>query len=712
MGMKTFDKGWWSKILTEQVLDEIKINKPKDFLSIEEIDKLIPEEPTRHHAMKLDVLFNKYNLDFDGQIDIDQYNKLSTQEKKSLHKELVELDEKYTLEEIKVNKPKKVEKWEIAKNKLAKLRDEGNKDTKEWWLAQIMYYEGMIEKNGDTNGYYSSQINYNKEQIHNLEAINNPNWVVENEEPNNLYDEFVQFVEQKLKLSDLKQYINLTQDKSDTETFAHFNPETNEIVVYVKDRINGDWMRSLAHECVHYKQNQDGVLTPESGKTGHKHENEANSTAGVIMREFGKKHPEIFTTKHEEQLDEIKINIPAHKPLTFIIEDPGIHWGYLTSKKFNGRVDASINKISKVIIIYRINHIIDEVADYLKQFGTIDEDNTLIIPFDKVNMPDELYEIKINKPMGHIQIDKRDKVDSPYYNPKAHVVKMNNKDNFTLHKHKNYYSLYPSYKTESPKFEKIKEYLKSKGIHFKEVSKTPGLSNVQINHKFFTSSLEEIKINKPGLESQLYPEWVKITNEYGDNEFPNSWEDLIEYQKNNFLEFVKLCKKYPKANKTDIQNIIWTDGNSFDEFEWEDEKSARVIYDKEEQELQHRLKMGRPNNINETFSKDWWGKTLFNEIKINKPANLNFKDPKIVKGTLKKDWKHLREGNNICLLDIGQYYTFIPTHPKNTLKLFDKKVIEIITDPKKLIKLRCPEKDDNWVDMLKLIEKNGIEYIK
>ena len=26
--MKTFDKDWWSKILTEQVIDEIKINKP------------------------------------------------------------------------------------------------------------------------------------------------------------------------------------------------------------------------------------------------------------------------------------------------------------------------------------------------------------------------------------------------------------------------------------------------------------------------------------------------------------------------------------------------------------------------------------------------------------------------------------------------------------------------------------------------------------
>lgn len=79
------------------------------------------------------------------------------------------------------------------------------------------------------------------------------------------------------------------------QTTASFNPNNNEIWIYVKNRnMLADPMRSLAHEIRHLKQNIDGVIIPTSGDDGSPHENEAHSFSGLMIRLFGKMHPEIF----------------------------------------------------------------------------------------------------------------------------------------------------------------------------------------------------------------------------------------------------------------------------------------------------------------------------------------------------------------------------------------------------------------------------------
>jgi hypothetical protein len=56
-----------------------------------------------------------------------------------------------------------------------------------------------------------------------------------------------------------------------------------------------DVCRTLAHELVHYKQDLDKQLEDDdAGATGSPQENEANAEAAVIMRNWGKKHPELF----------------------------------------------------------------------------------------------------------------------------------------------------------------------------------------------------------------------------------------------------------------------------------------------------------------------------------------------------------------------------------------------------------------------------------
>ena len=44
---------------------------------------------------------------------------------------------------------------------------------------------------------------------------------------------------------------------------GHYDPETEEIVIYAQDRHPKDILRSLAHELIHHVQKFEGMLTPD-----------------------------------------------------------------------------------------------------------------------------------------------------------------------------------------------------------------------------------------------------------------------------------------------------------------------------------------------------------------------------------------------------------------------------------------------------------------
>ena len=75
-----------------------------------------------------------------------------------------------------------------------------------------------------------------------------------------------------------------------------YNIKDNEVKVLGKNRSLADIIRSIAHELVHHKQNQNGELSgnAEEGADGSPIENEANAKAGEIVRKFGKIKPEIY----------------------------------------------------------------------------------------------------------------------------------------------------------------------------------------------------------------------------------------------------------------------------------------------------------------------------------------------------------------------------------------------------------------------------------
>ena len=88
-----------------------------------------------------------------------------------------------------------------------------------------------------------------------------------------------------------------SDDHSSQPSFGGYSPSTKELVVVSKNRHPMDIFRTVAHELVHHKQNENGLLSgnvEEAGKTGSAIENEANSEAGKVMRYFGKDNPFYF----------------------------------------------------------------------------------------------------------------------------------------------------------------------------------------------------------------------------------------------------------------------------------------------------------------------------------------------------------------------------------------------------------------------------------
>jgi Zn-dependent peptidase ImmA (M78 family) len=75
-------------------------------------------------------------------------------------------------------------------------------------------------------------------------------------------------------------------------SFGAFDPEAKVIYVVKDNRHIADVLRTLAHELVHMKQRQ--TKNHLDGSDGSKDENEANAKAGILLRKFLKKYPEIL----------------------------------------------------------------------------------------------------------------------------------------------------------------------------------------------------------------------------------------------------------------------------------------------------------------------------------------------------------------------------------------------------------------------------------
>lgn len=96
--------------------------------------------------------------------------------------------------------------------------------------------------------------------------------------------------------------INSPTYSQENSSFGGYMPSEEKILVVVHNRNMADILRTLAHELVHHMQNRRGELDQYSGEDGSPIENEANATAGIIMRKFGRENPQIFEGKINERI--------------------------------------------------------------------------------------------------------------------------------------------------------------------------------------------------------------------------------------------------------------------------------------------------------------------------------------------------------------------------------------------------------------------------
>jgi len=109
--------------------------------------------------------------------------------------------------------------------------------------------------------------------------------------------EFVKYAIKNLEIQKPPRNLTFSYDNAaakEKRSFGYFDPNDNKIWVYCKNRNMADILRTLAHELVHRKQDEEGRINYESGKTGSDIENEANAKAGILLRDFGKQHEEIY----------------------------------------------------------------------------------------------------------------------------------------------------------------------------------------------------------------------------------------------------------------------------------------------------------------------------------------------------------------------------------------------------------------------------------
>ena len=139
-----------------------------------------------------------------------------------------------------------------------------------------------------------------------------------------LVKEFIKHVKNELKLDKLPK-IKLSNDSQEAinmRSWGGYQPANKSIHIIISKRHPADIFRTLAHELVHYKQDIEGRLKMGSGSTGSEHENEANSKAAVIMRNFAQAKPNLF----EHLINEIGEITNPYKWYLDYIDDEGSYY--------------------------------------------------------------------------------------------------------------------------------------------------------------------------------------------------------------------------------------------------------------------------------------------------------------------------------------------------------------------------------------------------
>lgn len=123
------------------------------------------------------------------------------------------------------------------------------------------------------------------------------------EENERLLNHFTEYCIKQLRLKETPK-IDFVDDSfaEQKRALGAYDPESKTIIVVTQHRMLADIMRTLAHELVHRKQDELGLIkdAEQNGKTGSPTENVANAVAGIIMRNYGKVDNSIYVKRVNE----------------------------------------------------------------------------------------------------------------------------------------------------------------------------------------------------------------------------------------------------------------------------------------------------------------------------------------------------------------------------------------------------------------------------
>jgi hypothetical protein len=141
---------------------------------------------------------------------------------------------------------------------------------------------------------------YKKEGNKNQSMANASDLMKENisESKQQSIQHFVEFATKRLKLKENPK-ISLVGGREFAEvktSLGGFDPMTKEIYVATEGRLTADILRTLAHEMVHRKQDELGLVKNpmKDGADGSPIENQAHAVAGILMREYGRINKQIY----------------------------------------------------------------------------------------------------------------------------------------------------------------------------------------------------------------------------------------------------------------------------------------------------------------------------------------------------------------------------------------------------------------------------------
>ena len=215
--------------------------------------------------------------------------------------------------------------------------------------------------------------------------------------------EFIKYAIKNLAIQNPPRNLTLSYDNDQAKTkrsFGYFDPNDNKIWVYVKNRNMADILRTLAHELVHRRQAELGMIDNMSGETGSTIENEANAKAGILLRDFGKINDSIYEglKKNLNELDfdlnkafDWKFEGGVNNKYTFttgqteyeVFFQPGATGDYERSFRVKGTQGKKIpysvaTNEFKVMQIYAT--VMNITIDFLKR--NKDWKNVMIVPID------------------------------------------------------------------------------------------------------------------------------------------------------------------------------------------------------------------------------------------------------------------------------------------------------------------------------------------